>query len=147
MTLEPVMTSPAPDLRLRLRVFLTRVPLDRRIAGGESIEDSGALSLRAAQLAERSSRTATACVLANILAAAQERRDDPASQLFFDHAAVLEASDGIAELIELLRGDAALTPRALALASLLATDADSPIVSAAAGRTVRDALAEIVAAL
>ena len=43
----------------------------------------------------------------------------------FEHAAVIEAREGILELIEMLRGGLVLAPRAVALAGLLATDSEA----------------------
>jgi hypothetical protein len=105
-----------------------------------------ASSLRAAQLTTPRARRAIAAMLANILDAAEDRRLDRCSPMIFEHESVHEARDGILELIELLRSETALAPRAVALAAQLAESADSPIVSRCCGTTIGQALAEITAA-
>jgi hypothetical protein len=133
-----------PSLRVRLRA--TRQRLDGEIAGGAPVDGSPARSLRAKQLTSPSTRRAIAAILANILDSAEERRIDWCSRLIVEYNAVLEARDGILELIALLRSDTTLAPRAVVLAARLAERSDSPIVSRSCGKTIRQALAEIAAA-
>jgi hypothetical protein len=134
------------SLSLRLRVRAARRQLDREIAAGAPPHESPARSVRAAQLATPATRRSIATVLETILDSAQERRHDGCSPLVLEHEAVLEARDGLLELAGVLRSGEPLSPRALALAVALAEHPDSPLVSASATHTIRQALAEIAAA-
>lgn len=138
--------SASRDLSLRVRVSVTRRRLDREIAGSAEIAESPARSLRAEQLTHPSTRRGIAAMLANILDAAAERRTDQYSPVIVEHEAVLEARAEILALIALLRSGAPLTPRAVALAALLAGHPDSPMVSRSSAETLPQALARIVAA-
>jgi hypothetical protein len=137
---------PGRGLTLRLRVRAARRRLDREIAVGAAPQESPARSVRAAQLAEPRTRRTMATLLETIVDSAQERQHDRSSHLVLEHDAVLEARDGLLELAGLLRSNEPLTPRALALAVVLAEHPHSPLVSPSAAQTVRQALAEIAAA-
>lgn len=103
--------------------------------------------MRARQLTGATERRALAACLANILDAAEEREADPSSRLVLDHAAVIASRSEIEALIALLRGDAVLDVRGVALARLLAVDRTSPLVHQRRGRTVQAALREVLEAL
>lgn len=135
-----------PGLLLRLRVRSTRRRLDREIAGHAVLDGSRARALRAIQLADPSTRTTIAAILETILSSAAERARDPCSRLVLEHDAVLDEREGILELIDLLTSGDWLSPRAVALARLLADSSASPIVSRSCGTTIGEALAEIAAA-
>jgi hypothetical protein len=143
MNLAPMLPRGGPSLSLRLRVRVARSRLDREIAAGAPPQESPARSVRAAQLAAPETRRTIAVVLETVVESAEECRHDRCSCLVLEHDAVLEARDGLVELAGRLRSDELLTPRALALAFVLAEHRDSPLVSAAAARTVREALDEI----
>ena len=103
-------------------------------------------SVRAAQLATPDTRRTIAAVQ-TVVESAEECRHDRCSCLVLEHDAVLEARDGLVVAAGRLRSDEKPpTPRALALAVVLAEHRDSPLVSAVAAHTVREALAEIAAA-
>jgi hypothetical protein len=122
---------------------MLRRRLDRAIASGAPIGGSPTLRVRATQLQSPVTRRAIAAVLVQILDSAAERRSDPASRVDFAHEAVLDAEDGILALIELLRSAAPMSPRAVALAGLLAGAPDSPIVRERGTQTIRSVLAEV----
>jgi hypothetical protein len=136
-------TPPDATLWLRLRVRVARRRLDREIGGCLPVHASPARSLRARQLASPSTRRAIAAMLGNILDAAEERQHDGGSELVLEYNAVLEARDRIGDVIELLRSDAPLAPRAVAQALLLATCSDSALFSRSSGKTIGQTLADI----
>jgi hypothetical protein len=145
---EPSTSSPAgtPDWRLRARVRLRRRTLDRELAAGKLPDDPVRL-LRAAQLASRGERRRVAGVLAAILDAADERLADPDSALELDEMSVIAFRGELLDLIGLLRGTAPVGPQAVALARLLVSDRDSPLLRrSGAGQSVEDALSEIMGA-
>jgi hypothetical protein len=127
-------------------VRAARRRLDREIAAGAPPQGSPARSARAAQLATPRTRRTIATLLETIIDSADERQQDRSSYLVLAHDAVLESRDGLLELARLLRSDAPLAARALALAAVLAEHSDSPLVSSSPTHTVRHALAEIAAA-
>jgi hypothetical protein len=135
------------DLGLRARVRLARRVLDREIARGASPRDSRELALRVDQLTSAPERHTLAACLENILAAAEECRADPGSRVVLDHAAVIVARGEILTLIELLRSEAQLDARGVALGRLLIADPVGPLMRPCAGRTLGQAILEIADAL
>ena len=126
-------------LRLRLRVWRQRPRLDAALADGADPADDPALSLRAEQLTQPSTRAAIACTIANILDAAEEPpeawgRDGPRPPL--QRGAVLAARDDLLALATLMRARDDVSPQAAALAARLVWDSASPLYATEAGATV-----------
>ncbi len=130
--------------RLRLQVRVGRRDLDSEIAKGACLDADPARSLRARQLGSMSERHAIAASLANILDAAEECQADPASRLALNHGPVIAARHEILALVELLRSEATVDVRGVALARLLARDPASPLLRACSDGTLQQAVSEIV---
>jgi hypothetical protein len=117
--------------------------LDREIAAGAPLDVSEARCLRAWQLDCPEERRAIAAALRNGLDAAEARNvgrrqaRDP----------ITSARPHLLHLIELLRSDVPMSPRALALAELLACDRrSSPLLTSRATETIDQVLEEIARA-
>ena len=130
----------------RARVHIARRRLDREIAAGAPLPAGSDRERRARQLVGEAERRAIAAALSNVVAAAEERASDMGSPVVVDHAAVLDARAGIAALADRLSGGSPLSPRFVALASCLAFDRRSPLVSVRGGVSIDQALADIAGA-
>jgi hypothetical protein len=135
-----------PGWPLRVRVRVRRRALDRQIAAGASL-DSPARALRAQQLAGSAERHLVATWFELILAAADERQADPASQLVVNYTEVIGSRVQLLTLIGLLRGTSPVSARGVARARWLAESPNSPVIRAQADRAVKTALREIIAEL
>jgi hypothetical protein len=132
---------------LRLRVRLDQRALDREIANGVRLETNPLLELRARQLSSTAERHAIAAGLANILDAADECQDDPASQVAVNYRPVIAARRRIFALIELLRSESAVDVRGIALARLLTQDRTGPLFRPCANGTLEQAVTEVANAM
>lgn len=136
-----------PDRTRRIRIRLLRRRLDAQIAAEPPPPDSVDIRRRCAELTARDSRLCLAAALGNILAAAEERRSDPASLLILDHEAVLRERDQIEALTDQLRRRETVSARGVALARLLVHDAHGPLYQHRSDMTLPEALAKIAQAL
>jgi hypothetical protein len=142
-----LVTTEISDRARRIRIRLLRRRLDAQIAAEAPPPDSVDIQRRCAELTARGSRICLASALANILAAAEERRSDPASALILDHEAVLRERDQIEALIDRLRGSEIVSARGVALVRLLVHDSRSPFYQHRDDRALHDLLAKIAEAL
>ncbi len=134
-------------LRARLRSSWAWARLDREIAAGTPIAGSEARSLRAAQLLVPEERGAIAAALQNILDAHQAQSVRRGRRVAGAGGPPAGSRPGLVDLITLLRSDVPMSPRALALAELLACDRrTSPLLTGHAVRTIDEILNEISAA-
>jgi|HubBroStandDraft_3_1064219.scaffolds.fasta_scaffold135822_2 hypothetical protein len=143
-----VAIDPSPTLRLRLRVYLTRGMLDRRIATGSACESSAALALRAAQLIDPRTRRQTARALYGIVEYVERVGSRPAfTAVVVDRRAVRSSRHAILGLAERLEGGAPAAPRGVALARMLLTDGIGPLFNANSRQTAIEAIWSIGDAL
>ena len=135
-------------LMLRLRVYLTRGRLDRRIAAGSACGSSAALALRADQLIDPRTRRQTARALHGIVKYA-ERVGSRAvlTAVVVDRRVVLSSRHAILGLAERLEGEAPAAPRGVALARIFLTDGIGPLFNANSQQTVIEAIWSIEDAL
>jgi hypothetical protein len=142
------LSGPGTDLRLRLKVFVTRGLLDRRIAVGDQRGSNAALSLRARQLVDPRTRQGVARNLRHVVDYA-DRRESPfaVSAVVIDRSAVRRGREPILGLAEHLEGHAPIHARGVALAKALLTDGLSPLFNPNGERTVVQAIWQIEDAL
>ena len=122
-----------------MHVWLRRGELDRRLAEGTNPTTDPLRALRARQLTSRRYRRALAVGLRRLVADAYEptpRR--PAPALPVNHRAVQDARSPLLTLSRRLVECERPCPRAVALASYLLCDPDSPAYWSPAGATVAD---------
>lgn len=136
------------DLRLRLKVFMTRGLLDRRIAAGGRGRPNAALSLRSRQLVDPGTRRGVARNLRHVVDYAERRNSQQGiSAVVIDRLAVRRGREPILGLAEHLEGRAPVHARGVALAKALLTDGLSPLFNPNGERTVIQAIWEIEDAL
>ena len=141
-------TSPDTDLGLRLKVFMTRGLLDRRIAAGERNGSNAALSLRDRQLVDPRTRQRVARDLRHVVDYAERLESRPVvSAVVIDRVAVRHGREPILGLAEHLEGCAPVHARGVALAKALLTDGLSPLFNPHGERTVTQAIWRIEDAL
>jgi len=136
-------------IALRLKVFLTRVKLDRAIADGSSDEASNSLALRVEQLTGSRTRGRIASELRAVVEYA-DRRDSVSPRLtavMIEPAAVRAGREAILGLAERLQSTTPLSARGVVLARALLTDGRSPLFNALSERTVIEAAFEVQDAL
>lgn len=139
-------TGPSP--KLRLRVYLTRGTLDRRIASGQPYLSTSALALRAQQLAEPRTRRQVARTLRKIVEHADHRMAGSVfSSVVVEPVAVRNARHPILGLAERLESPAELNPAGVARAQMLITDGLSPLFDRNCPRTATEAIYEVQDAL
>jgi hypothetical protein len=135
-------------LMLRLRVYLTRGMLDRRIAAGSAWESSAALALRARQLIDPRTRRQTAQAFYAIVKYAERVGLRPVlTAVVVDRRAVLRNRHALLGLAERLEGGAPAAARGVALARVLLTDGIGPLFNANSRETVIEAVWSIEDAL
>jgi hypothetical protein len=135
-------------LRLRFRVWRQRARLDAAVADGADPARNPATSLRAQQLTQRSTRSAIARTIGNLLDAAEEPPESwggygPRPPL--QREPLLGVRHELVDLAEQLRGAEVLSPQGVALAARLVWDSASPVYAIDSGTTVAqwvDAIAE-----
>jgi hypothetical protein len=136
------------SLALRLRVYLTRGALDRKIAAGRPYHGAPALELRARQLSQASSRQQIASSLRDTVDFAEQRASNRVpSAAVVESAAVRRAREPILGLAERLEGPAQLNPAGIARARVLITDGLSPLFDRYCPQTVTQAIYEVQDAL
>lgn len=140
--------APSAPATLRLRVFLSRVTLDRQIAGGDACEQTGALALRIAQLTDPSTRRRTARELRGVVEHVDDREPGPnISAVVIEPAAVRAGREALLGLAERLESSAPVSARGVALARALLTEGVSPLYNPYCERTVNEAVFEVQDAL
>jgi len=136
------------SVALRLRVYLTRAGLDRRIAAARPRKSTPALELRARQLSEPRARQQVARSLRDTVERAERRASDRVySSVVVEAAAVRRGRELILGLAERLEGPARLNPAGVARARILVTDGLSPLFNSNCRRTVAQAIYEVQDAL
>ena len=141
-------TSADAPLALRVRVFVTRAKLDRRIVAGEPHESSAALTLRAGQLIDPRARQRIARSLREIVDYVHRRGSrEVISTAVIEPAAVRSGRRAILELARRLEGPAPVHPGGVVLAKALLTDGLSPLFNPHCERTVAQAVSEVHDAL
>jgi hypothetical protein len=133
---------------LRLRVFVTRAKLDRRIAAGGSCQSSAALALRARQLTAGRAREQIAASLYEMVDFVSRPKSRPAiSAAVLAPAAVRTGRQAILGLAQQLEASTPVSPRGVALARELITDGRSPLFNPYCEGTVAEAVREVQDAL
>jgi hypothetical protein len=136
-------------LQVRLRVFLTRVKLDRTIAGERPFVVTAALAMRIEQLTAHATRRRIANQLRAVVDYA-DRNDSPPPRLsavMIEPAAVRGGREAILGLAERLQSTAAVSARGVVLARALLTDGHGPLFNPSSGRTVVEAVFDVQDAL
>lgn len=133
-----------PDLKLRLKVRLTRARLDRELVSGRPCESSPALALRARQLLDSRTRRESAHHLRDIVRYVDRSRAGRAlTAVVIERAAVRAGREAILGLAERLEGTAPVSVRGVARVQVLLTDGrESPFFNPHCGLTVIDAIWE-----
>ncbi len=141
-------TSAGAPLALRLKVFMARGKLDRRIAAGRSCESGAALELRARQLTDPRTRRRIAHDLRGIVDYVhRDRSRGVISAVVIEPAAVRSGRRAILELARRLEGTAPVSPGGVVRAAALLTDGRSPLFNPHCERTVAQAVSEVHDAL
>jgi hypothetical protein len=141
-----VRVRPRTAAWLRMHAWLRRGELDRRLAEGTNPTTDPLRALRARQLTSRRYRRALAVGLRRLVAEAYE----PAPRrpaLPMNHRAVQDARDPLLTLSRRLVECERPCPRAVALASYLVCDPDSPAYWSPTGATVADLAQTALAAI
>jgi hypothetical protein len=145
---RPVSGAAGASVKLRLRVYLTRGTLDRRIAAGRPYLSTPALALRAQQLVEPRTRRELARTLRKIVEHADRRTAGPVSSaVVVEPVAVRKARHPILGLAERLESPARVNPAGIARAQVLITDGLSPLFDPNSPRTVTQAIYAVQDAL
>jgi hypothetical protein len=140
--------SAGSPIALRLRVYLTRGRLDRRIAAGRPCESTAALALRARQLSHPRTLRQVADQLRGIVDYVDRHGSRrTVSAVVVERAAVRAGREAILGLAERLERAAPATPRGVALAQVLLTDGLSPLFNGHCERTVTQTIWEVQDAL
>lgn len=135
-------------LALRVRVYLTRGRLDRRIRAGCPCDATPGLVLRAAQLTGMRTRRQTAHRLRELVDYVDRCGSRPAiSSVVVDPPIVSSARHAILGLAQRLEADAPVAPRGVVLARELLTDGLGPLFNRSSERTVVAAAWDTVDAL
>jgi hypothetical protein len=122
-----------------MQAWLRRAELDRRLAEGTNPATDPSRALRARQLTSRRYRRALARGLRSLVAEASDPAPiRPAPGPPVNHHAVLEARGPLLSLSRRLIECEHPCPRAVALASYLVCDPDSPAYWSPTGATVAD---------
>ena len=142
-------TDRRAPLALRLKVFLTRVKLDRAIADGSPYEATRALALRVVQLTACRTRRRIASELRAVVEYADVNDSAPPrlSAVMIEPAAVRAGREAILGLAERLHSTAPLSARGVVLARALLTDGRSPLFNPFCERTVVEAVFDVQDAL
>ncbi len=127
---------------------MTRGKLDREIADGRLCESSAQLALRSRQLVSPRERRQLARDLRGAVAYVDRMDSRPTiSAVVIDRGAVRSARQAIVRLAERLEGWAPVSPRGVALVSVLLTDGLSPLFNANSEQSAIEAIWEIDDAL
>jgi hypothetical protein len=137
----------ANSQRLRVRTALHRARLTHALAEGADRDASDELALRARQLTSTRTRRTLARTLRRSVAEAHA----PAMtrvMTIIDRAAVLDAEDAIAEMVERLRSPGAVQPAGMAMLERILANAErSPLYNRAEPGALRRAIRGATAAL
>ena len=142
-------TDRRAPIALRLRVFFTRVKLDRTIADQSPSEASPAVALRVKELTAQPTRRRIANQLRAVVDYADEN-DSPSPRLsavMIEPAAVRGGREAILGLAERLQSTAPLSARGVVLARALLTDGHGPLFNPSSERTVVEAVFDVQDAL
>jgi hypothetical protein len=140
--------SPGSPLALRVKVYLSRVRLDRELAAGRAHDASAELALRAAHLTHPRTQRDIARNLRGILRYVDRQGSRTGiSCVVICPPAVSAARTAICELAEQLERAAPVNPRGIVLARELLTDGRSPLFDPDSERTATEATREIREAL
>jgi hypothetical protein len=136
-------------IALRLKVFLTRVKLDRSIADGSPHEVTPALALRVDQLTACRTRRRIASELRAVVEYADVNDSMPPrlSAVMIEPFAVRAGREAILGLAERLQSMAPPSARGVVLARALLTDGRSPLFNPFCERTVVEAVFDVQDAL
>jgi hypothetical protein len=122
---------------LRLRVFLARPWLDRRIAAGADPATTPALELRARQLTSARARQRLARELRGLVEYAERVGSRPTfSAVVIDRRAVSRGRHAILGLAERIEGETPVSPRGVTLVRRLLTDGLGPLFNPNSQQTV-----------
>jgi hypothetical protein len=133
---------------LWLKVFVTRVKLDRQIAAGHRYEATDALALRVRQLTDQSTRRQIAGELRGVVDYVDQRQPGPViSSVVIEPAAVRAGREALLGLAERLEATAIVSARGVVFARALLTDGTSPLYNPFSERTVSEAVFEVQDAL
>jgi hypothetical protein len=111
----------------RLRVWLQRAALDRRIAEGEDLEAAPDLRLRAEQLVSPRSRRELACGIDRLIEEAEHPPSGLSARAPFRREAVGDLRAQLRGLAADLRAGRPACARGVALTRLLLTESGSPL--------------------
>jgi hypothetical protein len=137
-TPNPVPAGKAASLRLRLRAAVHRSELTRRLAESADPAVNDELALRARQLTSERNRRALMRSLRRTLAEAHQPAMTRGHAVIIKRAAVLDAQDAIAEMIERLGSPRPVRTEGMAMLELILTNADrSPLYNASAPGALR----------
>lgn len=134
---------------MRLRVFLTRVKLDRTIAAESPCEATPPLAHRVEQLTSRRTRHQIASELRSVVEYG-DRNDSVSRRLtavMIEPAAVRAGREALLGLAERLQSTAPVSARGVVLARALLTDGHSPLFNRLCERTVVEAVFDVQDAL
>ena len=135
-------------IALRLRVYLTRGGLDRRIAAGDERASTPAVALRARPLADVRTRRKVASELRRVVAHADRVASRTRlSAVLVEPTQVRAGREAILGLAELIERPTSADPRGVALARELLSDPASPLFDRGCRQTVADAVCEVETAL
>jgi len=137
-------------MTLRLKVFLTRGKLDRKLAAGGSCEATDELALRVQQLTAPSMRRRIAGELRGVVEYVDNREPGTMviSSVVIEPAAVRAGREsllGLAERIESI--DSPVRARGVVFARALLTDGTSPLYNPYSEQTVSEAVFDVQDAL
>jgi hypothetical protein len=125
------------SLKLRLRVYMTRPWLDRRIAASGPGATSAALELRARQLTSTRARNRLAQELRGLVEYAQRMGSRPTfSAVVIDRRAVAGGRYAILGLAERLEGREPVSARGMTLVRRFLTDGLGPLFNPRSEQTV-----------
>jgi hypothetical protein len=140
--------SAREPLGLRLRVQLTRARLDREIVSGRACTPTDALALRVRQLTHQRTRQQIARQLRSVVEYVDRRDPRPIiTAVVIEPAAVRAGRNAILGLAHRLEVGDPVQPRGIVLARRLLTDGSGPMFNRGSGRTVTEAIWEVVDAL
>jgi len=140
--------SEGTTFALRLKVYLTRGRLDRRIAAGELSRSSEELALRSRQLTDPCNQQRVARDLRRVIDYADKRASGRVvSSVVIDAPVVRRGRWALTELAEQLERAGDVDPHGVVLAQKLLSDAQSPLFNRHADRTVASTVRDIREAL
>jgi hypothetical protein len=141
-------TAGRAPYRLRLKVYLTHVRLDRQIAAGYPCEAAPELALRAAHLTDPRTQQKIARNLRGVVRYVDRAQPNRGiSSVVINPQAVRSGRRAICELAEQLERAGPVNPRGVVLAQSLLTDGVGPLFNPHSRQTVAEAIRETREAL